>query len=247
MRVWAISDLHLSLGGNKPMDRFGAHWERHHQRVAEAWDAVVAAEDLVLSPGDFSWAMKAAEVAPDFAWLEQRPGLKVLIKGNHDYWWPKTRTRMADLLPSRTWALKRNALLLNGLGIFGARGGDFAPLTRYGDTRSPEEIENTLLREQDALCASLQDLSSQEAAQGPAHTRICLFHYPPLLASGRPERFHRLITAAGAAHCIYGHLHGAASEIERYEDSLDGVSYRCASCDLLDFRPLLVCEFPTSA
>ena len=89
MRIWALSDLHLALGLDKPMDIFGDHWQNHAERMALAWDERVAPHDLVLSPGDFSWAQKQHEVAPDFAWLAARPGHKVLIKGNHDYWWPK--------------------------------------------------------------------------------------------------------------------------------------------------------------
>src|SRR5208283_792839 len=116
-----------------------------------AWDRLVAADDIVLSPGDFSWAMKTAEVMGDLAWLEARPGRKILTKGNHDYWWPGSATKLAQLLPPRTWALKKNACRIDGIGFFAARGGDFAPLVRYGDTRSAGDIELWLAREEHEL------------------------------------------------------------------------------------------------
>jgi uncharacterized protein len=134
--IWAISDLHLSTNGAKPMDIFGDHWGNHAERMAERWDALVAPDDIVVTPGDFSWANKPAEVAGDFAWLAARPGSKIMVKGNHDYWWTGTHKRMAEILPPKTYALKKTAVIVHGVGFFGVRGGDFAPLTRYGDERT---------------------------------------------------------------------------------------------------------------
>src|SRR4051812_10403038 len=99
--IWALSDLHLSTSGSKPMDVFGDHWGKHDERMAKNWDAAVAPEDIVLPPGDFSWATRTAEAASDFAWLGARPGHKILVKGNHDYWWPSTATKLAQALPPR--------------------------------------------------------------------------------------------------------------------------------------------------
>jgi len=195
MRIWALSDLHLSLGGDKPMDVFGEHWADHHLRMAAAGDELVADEDIVLSPGDFSWALKPAEAAPDFAWLAERPGRKILIKGNHDYWWPKSKAKLAALLPPRTMALKKTACRIGGLGFFGARGGDFAPLTRYGDERSQEQIDRALDKEFTELERSLTMLQELEAAgtgAGPLQGRVCLFHYPPIPPGQRSSRFHEL-------------------------------------------------------
>jgi len=154
--LWALSDLHLSTSGSKPMDLFGAHWEKHDQQMAENWDAVVADDDIVVTPGDFSWAGKPSEVVSDFAWLAKRPGTKILVKGNHDHWWPGTATKLAAVLPPRTFALKKTACSVQGVGFFGARGGDFAPATRYGDTRTQQEVDTWLEREEHELagCAS---------------------------------------------------------------------------------------------
>jgi hypothetical protein len=246
--IWALSDLHLSTSGAKPMDVFGDHWEEHHLRMAETWDRLVAPEDVVLTPGDFSWAMKPAEATSDFAWLGQRPGRKVLVKGNHDYWWPSSHAKMAQLLPPGTHALKKQGCHLDspdgGVGIFGVRGGDFAPLKRYGDQRSAEDIEAWLAREETELVASIAHLDALDAAAGrPRGLRICLFHYPPIAPGRTHSRFTPLIEAAGATFCIYGHLHGRDLGPAKVEGTIRGVTYRCTSCDQVDFTPTRICGF----
>lgn len=243
--IWALSDLHLSTSGAKPMDLFGEQWVGHAETMARAWDEVVAPDDIVLTPGDFSWAMKPADAQGDLAWLGARPGWKVLVKGNHDYWWPGSAAKLAQLLPPRSYALKKTACVIHGVGFFGARGGDFAAQTRYGDTRTPEEIEAWLAREEHELALSIAALDALDAAAGRARgLRICLFHYPPIPPQGRSSRFTPLIQAAGARWCIYGHLHGAEVGAARIEGTIDGVTYHCASCDLLGFRPLRIAEIP---
>ena len=178
-RIWAVADLHLAGGGDKPMDIFGDHWANHDQRIAADWDAKVGDNDIVLLPGDFSWATKAHELAPDMAWLGQRPGRKILSKGNHDYWWPKSQKKLLECLPDHTWALKKKALLLpfaeKHLGIIAVRGGDFAPLTKYGDAAAKEEINATLAKETKELAASLAHLKELEQAAGPADAVVCSF------------------------------------------------------------------------
>ena len=110
MKIWALSDLHLSLASDKPMDKFGDHWIAHHDTMAQNWDTCVAEDDIVITPGDFSWAGKPELAQADFAWLSERPGYKVLVKGNHDHWWPRTRTKLAGILPPKTFALKKSRL-----------------------------------------------------------------------------------------------------------------------------------------
>lgn len=243
MRIWALSDLHLSLATDKPMDIFGDHWTDHHLTMAAAWDAVVADDDIVLTPGDFSWAGKPDASAADFAWLGERPGHKILVKGNHDHWWPKSKTKLASLLPPRTHALKKTACIIDGVGFFGARGGDFAPLTRYGDKRTQADIDTALDREERELAMSIEHLATLEAEAGSVCTlKICCFHYPPLPPGAKTSRFSRQIAAAGAPICIYGHLHGRDIGPAKVEGERDGVDFRCASCDQIDFKPMLVAE-----
>ncbi len=245
MRIWALSDLHLSSSVDKPMGVFGDHWAEHDERMAAAWDAVVEPTDVVLTPGDFSWAMRAGEVTGDFAWLAARPGRKVLVKGNHDLWWPKSRTKLHALLPPDTWALKKTAAIIEHdgkrLGLFGCRGGDFRAAPQYGDERSDEEIEAWLVREDRELGMSWADLQRLEDGS-PSDLRICLFHYPPIPAGQTESRFTPLISESAAAFCVYGHLHGQALGPVKVEGTFDGVTYVCASCDQVDFAPLLIAE-----
>ncbi|MFW5829854.1 MAG: metallophosphoesterase [Planctomycetota bacterium] len=243
MRIWALSDLHLSLGGDKPMDVFGAHWLKHHERMAAAWDDRVAPEDIVLSPGDVSWAGKPREAEADFAWLAQRPGRVVILKGNHDHWWPKSKTKLQQLLPANVIAIKRNAVLIDGVALYGCRGGDFAPLKQFGDERGTEAIEQALQHEERELRLSLEQLQLLGAgADQEPRLRICLFHYPPMPPGRTRSRFTPLIQDGGARYCIYGHLHGRQVGQARIEGEIDGICYRCTSCDLLDFEPTLVAE-----
>lgn len=238
--VWALSDLHLSTSGAKPMDKFGDHWGDHAGRMAANWDALVADDDIVITPGDFSWANKPSEAAGDLAWLAARPGSKILVKGNHDHWWPGTQKKLVELLPPRTHALKKTAALVDGVGFFGARGGDFAPLTRYGDTRTQTEVDAWLDREFQELERSIEALDALEAAQGRATVRICCFHYPPIPPGRRQSRFSQRIAAAGAVVCVYGHLHGKEVGPTKVEGDFDGVRYLCASCDQIDFTPVKI-------
>lgn len=215
--------------------------------MARHWDQLVDDQDIVITPGDFSWARKTNEAAADFAWLADRPGYKVMVKGNHDYWWPSTRKKLDETVPERTYALKKTAVIIGGVGFFGARGGDFAPLKRYGDQRNDEEIERALAKEDKELAASISNLEHLERKRGaPCSLRICCFHYPPLPPGGTTSRFTQRITGAGAKYCIYGHLHGQNIGIAKVEGLIDGVQYRCTSCDQIDFRPVLVDEITPS-
>ena len=242
MRIWAISDLHLSLASNKPMDIFGAHWRDHHLRIAAAWDDLVADTDVVLCCGDLSWADKPAQASADLDWLGQRPGSKVLIKGNHDHWWPKSRARLDALLPPRTWALKKRACRIGRASFFGVRGGDFAPLTRYQDQRNQAEINRILNREEHDLILSIDDLDRCEAEAPQPVQRYCLCHYPPWPADRSDTRFHDRIVATGTRHCLFGHLHADPADIAHLQGTVDGVDYRCTACDVLGFTPVLVDE-----
>ena len=226
------------------MDIFGDQWAEHHLKMAAHWDEMFAEDDIVLTPGDFSWAQKTADVEADFAWLAQRPGSKILVKGNHDHWWPKTKSKMAKILPENCYALKKNACIVHNVGFFGARGGDFAPLKRYGDPRTQEEIDLALDREDKELQLSFDDLQRLiEAHDGELDGVICLFHYPPIGSGRKVSRFSSLIESSGASHCIYGHLHGSDSGPVRIEGVINDVMYHCTSCDLLGFKPEIIREW----
>jgi hypothetical protein len=235
MRIWAISDLHLGFSTGKWMDKFGAQWEGHHERVELAWRSAVAEEDIVLLPGDFSWAMKPQEVAAEFAWLAALPGRKVLSKGNHDYWWPGSTKKLLELLPERIWALKKRALVLDGVPIIAVRGGDFLPR----DGGDVAQVTKSLAKERHELLLSIEHL--REIHDGDARP-LCLFHYPPFRLDSRESAFTRILEDAGCEHCVYGHLHNPAEWERSFQGELRGVTYTLVSCDAIGFAPKLVKE-----
>ncbi len=121
MRIWALSDLHLSFGvPNKTMDPFGPDWKDHAAKIKTSWDGQVSPEDLVLIPGDISWAMRLAEAMPDLQWIHERPGTKVIIKGNHDYWWGSLK-KVREALPRSIHAIQNDAICFGDIAIGGAK------------------------------------------------------------------------------------------------------------------------------
>ena len=235
MRIWAISDLHLGFSTGKWMDIFGEHWKDHHLKVEAGWRESVAPGDIVLLPGDLSWAMKPADVQPDLEWLERLPGSKVLIKGNHDYWWPSTRAKLRAILPPSVQAIKKRAIVIRGVPVVGVRGTDFSPR----EDETIQEVERRLSRERDELLSSVEDL--RRIYQG-ARAPICLFHYPPFPLGRSESAFTRIIEDAGCRHALYGHLHTQPEWDRVFQAERGGVRYRLVSCDALGFRPVLVDE-----
>jgi len=235
MKIWAIADLHLGFSTGKWMDIFGEHWRGHHEKVGAAWRELVAPDDLVLLPGDFSWAMKPDEAVEDFRWLAALPGSKVLIKGNHDYWWPASHAKMAALLPPRVYAIKKRAVIVGGVPIIGVRGCDFWSR----DSESAEVVSQHLARERNELLLSVADF---ERLGGGICPPIALFHYPPFPVGRSESAFTRIIEDAGCRLCLFGHLHTKPEWDRVFQGESRGIQYRLVSCDSLDFRPLLVGE-----
>jgi len=235
MKVWAISDLHLGFSTGKWMDVFGDHWKDHHVKVADAWNECVRPEDLVLLPGDFSWGMRANEVAIDFEWLAALPGRKVLIKGNHDYWWPSSHKKLEALLPRGVYAIKKRSVVVDGVPIVGVRGGDFLPR----ENGSIEDTEAALRRERRELALSIESLGDATAHQ---HRPVALFHYPPFPIERSESFFTRMLEDAGCSICVYGHLHTENEWKRVFRGKKNGIQYHLVSCDALGFRPLLVDE-----
>lgn len=237
MRIWAISDLHLGLSTQKWMDKFGDHWKDHHLKVGASWRERVAPEDLVLLPGDFSWAMTLEEAAPEFQWLGQLPGKKVLIKGNHDYWWSRSHAKMQAALPPQVYPLKKKALILDGAALVGVRGCDFFPKEGEDPAAVAAEIE----RELREFSLSIQHLKTLGDYR---HPPIALFHYPPFPMGACESPFTRMAEEAGCRVGIYGHLHSQEDWTRYFQGEFRGVHYQLVSCDFLDFAPVLISEIP---
>jgi len=231
VRVFALSDLHLSLAKPKPMDVFGPAWRDHPRKIEEAWRRVVGEEDWVLVAGDLSWAMKLDEVRPDLEFLDSLPGKKVLIKGNHAHWW-SGRAKVERVLPPSVRILQNDALPLGeGWVAAGTRGWSFP-----GAPDFTEQDEKILAREVGRLRLSLE-----AARRLGGKDLVVMTHFPPLLSDGKESPLLPLVLESGARYCVYGHLHG-----KDHQAGFQGVRGRTrfllTSADALDFRPLLVLD-----
>lgn len=225
MTVYAISDLHLPAR-EKPMDVFGAHWENHFSRIREDWIKRVREDDVVLLPGDLTWAMHLEEAKEDIARVGELPGRKILLRGNHDYWWSAIG-RVRRALPEGMYALQNDSLLLDGVLFAGSRGWTLPP---YAQEENDLRIYE---RERLRLEMSLKDARKRDAAA----PLIAMTHYPP-----RTENcpgFSDLLEQYRADVCVYGHLH-AASFLGGIRGRRGGVLYCPASCDGLGFRLLQI-------
>lgn len=249
MIIWGLSDLHLSFSRPKPMDVFGAHWTRHPERIEKAWRERVGEEDVVCLPGDLSWAMRISEVREELAWLGRLPGRKVLVKGNHDYWWSSIG-KVRTALPAGVHALQNDALSLGGVTFAGARGWvdsslDFRGLggelgadgeaqPQFG-IRGEEEDARIYGRELDRLEASLQRMDSKAAL------RVALLHFPPTSPSLEDTPVTRLLESYRVDMALFGHLHGPGREaFENPYGVKQGTAYYLVSADFAGFAPVKV-------
>jgi predicted phosphohydrolase len=214
------------------MDVFGSHWIGHHERMAEAWDACIDADDLVLVPGDNSWALKLDEAKLDLEWIHQRPGTKLLLKGNHDYWWTAIG-KVRKALPNTVFALQNDTFVWRDYRIAGAR-----LWNQPGHKRFTADDDKIYRREIERLKLSL-GLAAKQGGDGKE--LIIMVHYPPH-QERRATIFTELIEATGTTTCIYGHLHGRAVHRRAFEGVMNGVDYRLVACDHLDFAPIKLRE-----
>lgn len=223
MQIYAIADLHLSLTSEKPMDVFGEAWRGHAEKLERNWRERVQADDLVLVPGDISWAMQLSAALPDLSFIGNLPGRKILLKGNHDYWWSAIG-RVRSNLPEGMRALQNDSIVEDGIGICGSRGW-LCP----GSSNFSQDDEKIYLRELDRLTLSLQSLP-------PVETKIAMLHFPPFSDKDRASGFTERLEAAGVTIAVYGHLHGEANRYA-FEGEKNGVTYHCVAADKLDFTP----------
>ncbi len=232
MTIWAIADLHLSTVQPKPMDIFGDHWHNHAERIATAWRAQVAPDDLVLLAGDISWELKLPDALPDLRWIDALPGKKVLIRGNHDYWYPRKPAPLRKHLPPSIMALGGDAVDLGDVVVCGTRGW-VAPEFPNFDPATDQRIYQ---RELGMLTASLHH--AQHLAQGQRPI-IAMIHFPPFVYR-QPTAFARCMAEAQVAACLYGHLHRREDWDTAVQGVVDGVYYQLTACDYLNFTPALV-------
>jgi uncharacterized protein len=229
-RIFALADLHLSTSGAKPMDVFGANWENHAEVMAARWDATVAPEDVVLLPGDLSWARDLEEARGDLAWIGARPGTKYLLRGNHDSWWGSL-SRVRGALPPRCFALQHDAFDLGGVVLVGARG-----WTAPDDPIATADDAAVFARELARLRLSIDDANRRLPG---GNRRVAMLHYPPWI-EGRPAtEVVSVLKDGGVSHCVYGHLHGV-DHAKGVQGVKDGIDFHLVAADAVGFTPALL-------
>lgn len=227
MSLFVIGDLHLSFGCNKPMNIFEG-WHDFEARLEENWRGAVAQDDTVVLAGDTSWGMDFEEALPDFQFIQALPGKKILLKGNHDYWWT-TKNKMdaffaANGLDSLT-ILHNNCVLAQGMAVCGTRGWLF-------EKGEPQD-KKVLAREAGRLERSLQ--AAQESGKEP----VVFLHYPPLYGEEISAPIVDVLLRRGVKRVYYGHIHGQGCSWALNGESM-GIRFRLISADHLRFCPELV-------
>ncbi|MDR2047508.1 MAG: metallophosphoesterase [Clostridiales bacterium] len=220
--IYAISDLHLSSAVNKPMNIFGGNWENYWDDIKADWQSRVKSDDLVLIAGDISWAMRLEDAVPDLKDIAALNGKKVIIKGNHEYWW-NSYSKVKAALPDSVYAIQNDALKLNGVIIAGTRGWSVP------DRNSTAEDIKIYEREKLRLKLTL-DFAARLRADG--EDIYFMTHYPPFNANGDDSDFTEIISRYPVKCAVYGHLHGRDARA-RFELKKNGITYYLTSCDLV--------------
>ncbi len=234
MKIFALADLHLALSVAKPMHIFGAHWENHPFRIETAWRDLVAEDDLVLVPGDISWGMRFEEARADMEFVGSLPGTKIIIRGNHDYWWASLK-KLREFLPPSVIPLQNNAFVRAGVGVAGSRlwADPDLNLESLGD-----DDRKIFERELGRFDLSLRDLPEK------LDHRIVMTHFPPLALDGRCGRAVDMAVAAGCDHWVFGHMHlsEGCPDYGMFNRRSKGIRFDFVSADYLDFVPKLILE-----
>ena len=227
MALYAIGDLHLCLGAPKPMDVFGGNWTGYMDKLKEGM-GVITPEDTTVLLGDLSWALSLEESAADFAWINEIPGRKIILKGNHDYWW-STAAKFSKFCEANGFSnmeiLNNNCFEYEDWAICGTRGWFFE------ENRSGTHDEKVFRRELCRLEASLKAAGEKR--------KMVFLHYPPRYKGYECPEILELLNRYEVRRCFYGHLHGGSHKLAM-EGLWDGVEFRMVSADYLNFKPYKV-------
>lgn len=227
MALYAISDLHLALNANKPMDVFGDHWYKHHEKIRTNWTSKITPEDTVLIGGDISWSISIDEGMEDLAWINELPGRKLIIKGNHDYWWSGI-TKLNKLYENMHF-IQNNYFTYEDYAVCGTRGW----ICPSGNGLSQKD-EKIYAREQIRLRLSLD-----AAVKAGYNKFICMIHYPPTNERFEDSAFTKIFEEYSVEKVIYGHLHGPSLN-RVLQGKRNNVEYIMTSCDFINFDPVRI-------
>ena len=230
MALYAIGDTHLSLGTSKPMDVFGGRWENYVEKLRDGL-SVLEDGDVCVICGDISWGMSMEEAKPDFEFLDSFPGTKIVLKGNHDYWW--STANKANVFFEQN-GIKSIRILHNNFHPFG----DFALCGTRGwfyeeETHNGEHDRKIMNRELMRLEASLKAAGERE--------KLAFLHYPPIYNTYVCREILELFNKYNVKKCFYGHIHGAGQRFA-FEGWRGTVEYRLVAADHIDFRPIKICD-----
>ena len=231
MSIYVIGDLHLSFSENKPMNIFGDNWSGHEEKIKKDWIEKVTDNDLVILPGDFSWSMKLEDTEKDLEFINSLPGKKLLLKGNHDYWW-NTVTKMRNFLKEKN--LKNIDFIYNQGYVFENY---IISGTRGWSLLDEEKDEKIINRELARLEASIKD-GLQKAGKDNKQL-IAFMHYPPIsntkILNNEEVEFVKIMKKYNVKKCFYAHLHGTSIK-EAFEGEFQGIEFKLVSADGLDFK-----------
>lgn len=245
MRIFAIADLHLPFSvPEKNMEVFGLPWNKYTSRLQSHWFEEITAQDLVLIAGDISWAKTAEEAKEDLLWLDALPGTKLLLKGNHDYWWGSL-SQVKKVLPPSIHLIQNNVFNWHGVSIGGARLWDTQEYSYdewveyqenpYAKENAPhlslEEDEKIFSRELGRLEMSLQQLDKE------AKWKIAMTHYPPIGPEGGSSKAFEILQKHGIQTCVFGHIHNMKSSFPNPQ-LREGIRFYFTAGDFLGFKPL---------
>ncbi|MGI6778813.1 MAG: metallophosphoesterase [Acetivibrionales bacterium] len=233
MALYAISDIHLSLGVDKPMDIFGPMWTNYMDRLEDSWKKTVSENDYVIIPGDISWATYLEQAVEDFRFIESLPGRKIISKGNHDYWWT-TMSKLNKFLEFNGFSsisfMHNNSYRLENFILCGTRGWN-SP----GDDGFSSEDKKVFDRELNRLEISLMNASGDNKDNGCII--VAALHYPPFNSRKEPTGFVEIMKKFGVEICIYGHLHSDSLK-NAVQGVIDGIDFKVVSADYLGFCPI---------
>lgn len=229
MAVFGIADLHLSLGGNKPMDKFPG-WEGYVDKIYNNWNSLVTPDDTVIVSGDISWGMSMEEALPDFKFIEELPGKKYFIKGNHDYWW-------STVAKMKTFFSENGLLSMEIIHNSGHRVEDIIIAGSRGWINEKSQAQNVKIIKREALRL---ELSIQSALKIDANTVPTVFlHYPPIMQNSMCDEMMEVLEKYNINTCYYGHLHGDANKYA-LTGTKGNINFFNISCDAVDFCPVKV-------
>lgn len=227
MGLYAISDLHLALSGEKPMHVFGEQWYRHDEKIKNNWLLKIKEEDTVLIAGDISWSIKMEEGLKELEWIHKLPGKKILIKGNHDYWW-QSISKLNGLYKEMNF-IQNNYFVFEDYAICGTRGWT-SPGGEHFTSHDKKIYDREIIR---------LKLSLDAAVKEGYKKLIAMIHYPPTNEKFSETEFIKIFKEYGVEKVLYGHLHGPSfSNI--FEGKIDGVEYMLTSVDYIDFNPIKI-------